>query len=114
MADCLVLPSRHDGWGAVVSESLMAGTPVICSDHCGAAGVVQASGVGGVFRSGSKNGLQHQLEQCIAAGKPLNGDRARLARWASSLGARQGAHYLLKILENEGSGADKPLPPWVQ
>ena len=48
-ADCLVLPSRHDGWGAVVSEALMAGTQVICSDSCGAAGVVRASGVGGVF-----------------------------------------------------------------
>jgi hypothetical protein len=48
-ADCLVLPSIHDGWGAVASESLMVGTPVVCSDACGVAGVVQASGVGGVF-----------------------------------------------------------------
>lgn len=31
-ADCLVLPSQHDGWGAVVSEALMVGTPVICTD----------------------------------------------------------------------------------
>ena len=42
-ADCLVLPSLHDGWGAVVSEALIAGTPVICSDACGSAGVVEAS-----------------------------------------------------------------------
>ena len=48
-ADCLVLPSLHDGWGAVVSEALIAGTPVICSDACGSAGVVEASGVGCVF-----------------------------------------------------------------
>ena len=25
-SDCLVLPSRFDGWGAVVTESLMIGT----------------------------------------------------------------------------------------
>lgn len=46
-ADVLVLPSWHDGWGAVVSEALMAGTPAIASDACGSAGVVRASGVGG-------------------------------------------------------------------
>lgn len=34
-ADCLVLPSHHDGWGAATSEALMTGTPVICSDNCG-------------------------------------------------------------------------------
>ena len=48
-ADCLVLPSLHDGWGAVVSEALIAGTPGICSDACGSAGEVEASGVGCVF-----------------------------------------------------------------
>ena len=41
-ADCLVLPSRYDGWGAVVSEALLVGTPAICSDKCGSAGVVRA------------------------------------------------------------------------
>ena len=60
-ADCLILPSRHDGWGAVVSEALMVGTPVICSDACGSAGVVHASGVGGVFRSGDHCALTAEL-----------------------------------------------------
>ncbi|MDA0977610.1 MAG: glycosyltransferase family 4 protein, partial [Proteobacteria bacterium] len=32
---CLVLPSEHDGWGVVVSESMMMGTPAICSHRCG-------------------------------------------------------------------------------
>lgn len=39
-ADCTVLPSRFDGWGAIVSESLGIGTPVICTDACGVAAVV--------------------------------------------------------------------------
>ena len=43
--DCLVLPSRYDGWGAVVTESLMVGTPVICSNKCGSSIIVQASKV---------------------------------------------------------------------
>ena len=56
-ADCLVLPSRHDGWGAVVCESLMVGTPVICSDACGSSEVVQASGVGGIFLKNDQRSL---------------------------------------------------------
>ena len=35
-ADLLVLPSRWDGWGAVVNEALMRGVPVVCSDACAA------------------------------------------------------------------------------
>lgn len=114
LADCLVLPSRHDGWGAVVSEALMVGTPVICSDHCGAAGVVQASGAGAIFRSGSKGSLQHQLQKIIAAGSSSREERVRLVRWATSLGAQQGAKYLLSILESEANWPDKPQPPWLQ
>lgn len=34
--DCAVLPSRFDGWGVLVNESLAAGTPVICTSSCGA------------------------------------------------------------------------------
>ena len=56
-ADCLVLPSKHDGWGAVASEALMLGIPVICSSSCGASSIVKSSGFGGVFFSNNKNSL---------------------------------------------------------
>lgn len=39
-ADVLILPSRFDGYGAVVNEALCRGVPVICSDQCGARQVV--------------------------------------------------------------------------
>jgi len=42
-ADCAILPSRFDGWGMFVSESLAAGTPAICTDRCGAAMVATAA-----------------------------------------------------------------------
>lgn len=85
-ADCLVLPSRHDGWGAVVSEALMAGTPVICSDACGAAVAVQASSVGGVFVSGDQNDLRKLLVRCLNAGRISWDSRNRIASWAGALG----------------------------
>lgn len=112
-ADCLVLPSRHDGWGAVVSEALMVGTPVICSNACGAAGVVQASGKGGVFRNGDREDLIDNLKRVLSRGLVQEADRTSLARWASCLGAKAGALYLLDILEADGGFAERPLPPWA-
>lgn len=111
-ADCLVLPSRHDGWGAVISEALMVGTPVICSDACGAAGVVRASGRGGVFERDDRAGLVQQLERAVAVGRSSTSERAKLASWARCLNAEAGADYLLEILDHvDGRGA-RPLPPW--
>ena len=111
-ADCLVLPSRYDGWGAVVSEALMVGTPTICSDRCGVAGVVQASGYGGVFRAGDIDGLVHCLEMTLARGRPGTQTRLELASWARCLGADAGADYLLCILSYADGSAKRPLPPW--
>lgn len=111
-ADCLVLPSRYDGWGAVVSEALMAGTPAICSDRCGAAGVVRASGRGGVFPAGDIDALAALLRRSIDGGRPTPAGRADLARWARCLGAEAGADYLAAILRRPEAGGRKPSPPW--
>lgn len=113
-ADCLVLPSRHDGWGAVVSEALIVGTRVICSDACGSSTAVQASGVGGVFASGDKESLARLLRQCFEKGKVSSGERARIKTWASALGADAGAQYLAEILRYAARRGDKPVPPWVR
>lgn len=112
MADCLVLPSRHDGWGAVVSEALMAGTPAICSDRCGAAEAVLASGVGGVFQSGDQKALEALLAAHIAQGRQTVTKRAELAQWARSLGAEAGARYLLDIFSCQDKEGVRPEPPW--
>lgn len=111
-ADCLVLPSVHDGWGAVVSEALMVGTPVICSDACGAAGVVHASGFGGVFHRDSCDEFQTRLDEQLQSGPIDMADRIRLASWATVLGAEAGARYLVNILDYAANGGPRPMPPW--
>jgi glycosyltransferase involved in cell wall biosynthesis len=111
-ADCLVLPSVHDGWGAVVSEALMAGTPAVCSDACGAAEVVDASGIGGVFPRDQIDALRMKLEAQLQAGAIDPSRRAQLASWATALGAHAGATYLLDILAYAAHGAKRPSPPW--
>lgn len=113
-ADCLVLPSRHDGWGAVVSEALMAGTPVICSAACGSRAVVQASGVGGVFDTFDTADLQRQLASILAKGKIGNNERRALRSWARCLGADAGAAYLEALITDKPTSTRVPPPPWEQ
>ena len=112
-ADCLVLPSSSEGWGAVISEALMAGTPVVCSDVCGAAGVARASGHGSIFRSGDLPGLVKALDASLRRGGLLSSQRHDLIAWSSCLGAEAGADYLLKILDYRLAGKPRPLPPWA-
>lgn len=112
-SDILVLPSRHDGWGAVVSEALMVGTPAICSDACGVAGVVKASGTGGVFPSGDVQALAKLLEEQLSKGKQSDENREKLANWAKCLGAEAGAMYLDSIFKYVEQGGERPVPPWV-
>jgi glycosyltransferase involved in cell wall biosynthesis len=111
-ADCLVLPSRHDGWGAVISEALLVGTPAICSDRCGAAGVVQASGHGGVFRSGDVSELRAQIVRALDSGPISRFKRDALAAWARCIGADAGATYLGEVLAASRERKPPPPPPW--
>ncbi|OGB17303.1 MAG: hypothetical protein A2W72_08630 [Burkholderiales bacterium RIFCSPLOWO2_12_67_14] len=75
-ADVLVLPSRFDGWGAVVNEALMVGSPVICSDRCGASDVIENGRNGHVFEAGNARALLECLHRVC---HDFHGDRAALA-----------------------------------
>jgi glycosyltransferase involved in cell wall biosynthesis len=63
--DVLVLPSLHDGWGAVVNEALMLGLYVICSNHCGAKYLLKNHENGSVFSSNNILELKSTLLKCI-------------------------------------------------
>ncbi len=109
-ADCLILPSLHDGWGAVASEAIIEGTPVICSSSCGAAGVVNQSGYGGVFEYNNENQFINLLYKQVMGGKIKCNDRETLKDWGQCLTAEVGAKYLYSILFDEDKC--EILPPW--
>lgn len=111
-ADCLVLPSAHDGFGAVVSEALINGTPVICSSECGAAGMVRASGCGAVFTAGNLDGLRRCLSEMLDRGRIDAEGRETLATWARSLTAEAGARYLIEIIRRDRADTGPIVPPW--
>lgn len=56
-ADYLVLPSRFDGWGAVVNEALSRGVKVITNDKCGASCIIEDETWGFVYPENRLNFL---------------------------------------------------------
>lgn len=109
-ADCLILPSQYDGWGAVASEAIIEGTPVICSNTCGVAEVVSLSNEGGVFNVKDKNQFYNLMEKQIENGKVTDKQRQELKKWGKCLTAEKGASYLFEILFGESSTNN--LTPW--
>jgi glycosyltransferase involved in cell wall biosynthesis len=110
--DLLLLPSRFDGWGAVVNESLMSGIPVVCSDRCGAAGLLREACRGTIFKAGSVNSLREELQRWIERGKRTAETTARIREWSSVLEGPQLAQYLLQIIEYLRNGGHRPSPAW--
>lgn len=68
-ADLLILPSRYYGLGAVVNEALMNGVPVVCSNACGAADLLDNSFRGEVFKAESIFDLRRILARRIKQGR---------------------------------------------
>lgn len=111
-ADCLVLPSKHDGWGAVASEAMISGVPAICTDECGVAEVVKLSNYGGVFESGNINQLINELKIVLENGKMNIHDRHRLSNWSKRITSDSGANYLTKIINFIDGSGKRPQTPW--
>ena len=59
--DVFVLPSIHDSYGIVVLEAMVAGLPVIVSDHVGAKEIVENGVNGFIFPSGNSYELANKL-----------------------------------------------------
>jgi glycosyltransferase involved in cell wall biosynthesis len=66
LADLLVLPSRHEGFGMPVAEALALGTPVLCSDAASLPEV--AGGFAALFRAGDAVSLRNALSEALGAG----------------------------------------------
>lgn len=116
VADLLVLPSRWDGWGAVVNEALVRGVPVICSSQCGAADLLVGDMQGAVFIAGSVEQLRARLREQISAGKLTSWRKIEIMRWANgAISGEVAARYLLQIVEHAREPARiRPVAPWLK
>jgi glycosyltransferase involved in cell wall biosynthesis len=111
-ADYLLLPSRFDGWGAVVNEAMIMGTPVVCSQECGARDLVESSGLGMVVSNGGERGWDLALQALSQAGKTTGADRERLRQFSTRLSGESLAQYFLGVVDYVHSGSPKPVLPW--
>lgn len=107
-SDLLVLPSiGKDGWGAVVSEALMQGTPVVASERCGSAVLINDNR-GQVFRTNSVKSLAFALKKQIRKGVVNTEVRNNIKNWSKSITGEVAAKYMLDVIDNK-----HPEAPWL-
>ncbi|GKT08599.1 glycosyltransferase [Desulforhabdus sp. TSK] len=111
-ADLLVLPSQIEGWGAVVSEALMAGTPVVASDRCGSSVLLDGDSRGMTFRSGDANDLASILEKRFNNKPPTVCERATIQAWSRRIQGPAIGQYLEQVIKCVYHGKPRPAPPW--
>ena len=94
--DVLVLPSLHDGWGAVVNEALTLGLYVICSDCCGAKMLLKSVDYGMVFNSNNDKELASRISACIQEREKIcTGAKSRIEWSRKHISGTSVANYFL-------------------
>jgi glycosyltransferase involved in cell wall biosynthesis len=114
-ADLLVLPSRFDGWGAVINEALMRGIPVLCSETCGGADLLAESWRGEVVANApdAVSSWHHSLERWIQKGRLTPESMRRIRDWARRIEGRTVGAYFEAVMEHVYCGHERPDPPWL-
>jgi len=111
-ADVLVLPSRWDGWGMVVNEAFSVGVPVIVSDRCGAADIVDHGRSGLIFRSEDAANLRACIEAALVPGA-VERMGAKALETGKLISAERAAVYMIDCIRHIGGELDEaPVPPW--
>jgi len=113
LSDVLVLPSRWDGWGMVINEALAVGVPVIASDCCGAADLVQHGFNGYVFRSQDIEVLRECLCRFLDNPNEHLAMRSAASLVGRAVSAEAAAPYLIECLKHASGDSNlRPTPPW--
>ncbi|GHT43334.1 hypothetical protein FACS189438_0310 [Bacteroidia bacterium] len=113
-SDVLILPSIFDGWGAVVNEALMCGTPVIASDRCGASILLQD--IRGRIFSIEKSNLEQVLADFIKE-LPYNIEqRKKICTWAlQNISGETASQYFVEIIKYIfHNKRQRPVAPWLK
>ena len=111
-SDLLIIPSRKDGWAAVVNESLMRGTPVICSNACGAADLLQEPFLGSVVESENVEELSTAISEWTNRIRSGQVSKSRILQWAECIAPDAVARYFEQIMQHLYSNHSRPKAPW--
>jgi glycosyltransferase involved in cell wall biosynthesis len=116
-ADLMVLPSRFDGWGAVVNEALGVGTPVLVSDQCGSSILVRDNPLlGQVFGPPDVMTLREALSRIIREGVPSAMRRKMIRDWADQhISGSVLANHLMCIIDRSSANSlQQTTAPWLR
>lgn len=112
-SDVLVVPSRYDGWGAAVNEALMVGTPVVCSDCCGARDLIRSRICGDVYDHRDTGALADILDRRMREGRVSVEHRGMIRSSAQAISGEAVAEYFCRIMQYIFvGGMERPVPPW--
>lgn len=79
--DYLILPSRFDGWGAVINEALARGVKVITNNKCGASCMIHGDYYGRVYEENNQQNLANILEGILSKKNDISlDDRLNLSK----------------------------------
>ncbi|MFP3355722.1 glycosyltransferase [Planococcus sp. SIMBA_143] len=112
-SDLLILPSvKKDGWGVVVNEALMSGTPVIASTQCGSSIMLNHDYLGRVYKNNDLRTLKKIIIERINRGPIKKKEREKIKEWSRRIDTNRAARYLEEILFFVIENKKKPIPPW--
>lgn len=104
--DYLILPSKYDGWGAVVNEALSQGMRVLCSDTCGAEILLDGAVRGEAF---PLEKMKETLIRWLKFGPLSCQTRREIKSWSrEKLSGCAAAKYFVQIIEGKDVTA-----PWI-
>lgn len=106
--DYLILPSKFDGWGAVVNEALLNGTRVLCSDRVGAKVLLDGDMRGESFPL-ERQKMTEVITKWLKKGTLTIEQREGIKNWAKRhISGEAAATYFVKVIE----GTDVKAP-WL-
>ena len=111
--DCIVVPSRLDGWNCQINEALSIGCPVITHIYSVSSELVSASGAGVVVKSLNASEMTEALETPIADEGLIQVWRENAATYRHRFDKEVVGKYLLNIIDYVNKECDvRPECPW--
>lgn len=96
--DVLILPSLHDGWGAVVNEAMTLGLYIIVSNKCGAKALVKNHAQGLVFINNNCSDLHNKIVLCIEHKEKIRDGLNQRLKYSESIQGPAVARYFINCL----------------
>lgn len=114
-ADWLVLPSLHDGWGAVINEGLQSGCKILVSKQSGASSIIISNAsLGYVFDAHKFKELNKIMNLIMDKGPLSLSEKKSIVKWSQNhIGYDVIGVYLKNIICHYYNMKEKPSALWL-